>query len=115
MREIAESYQISLEHLRKVIHRLARNGYLVTSQGRGGGFMLGRSPEQIHIGEVVALMEETMDIVDCQRQPCPLCGACSLKDALNGAREAFIQHLNHITLADLLKNKRTYRMIKQLS
>ncbi|WP_420797843.1 Rrf2 family transcriptional regulator [Halorhodospira halochloris] len=37
MREVATAYGISLEHLRKIVHQLAQNGYLITSQGRNGG------------------------------------------------------------------------------
>jgi len=114
MREIANAYQISLDHLRKVVHRLAQNGYLVTTKGRGGGLTLGRSPERIRIGEVVTVMEESMDIVDCKRQPCPLCGACSLKEAFDSAKYAFIDRLNEFTLAGLLENRRTDLAIKRL-
>lgn len=115
MREIADAYGISLDHLRKVIHRLAQHGYLATIQGRGGGFTLTYSPDEIYIGEVLSLMEESIDIVDCQRQPCPLCGSCSLKDAFNSATRIFIEHLNTFTLADLVNNKQTLRMIRGLS
>ncbi|MGH8275818.1 MAG: Rrf2 family transcriptional regulator, partial [Steroidobacteraceae bacterium] len=47
MGEIAAFYRISPEHLRKVVHRMAKLGYLSSTRGRGGGLTLGREPARI--------------------------------------------------------------------
>lgn len=114
MREIAGAYDVSLEHLRKVVHRLAQHQYLDTARGQGGGIRLARSPDSIRVGEVVDIMEPSRAIVDCERQPCPLCGNCTLKSALDDARAAFIERLDRYTLADLIGRRRTLRRIRML-
>lgn len=114
MREIARVYGISMEHLRKVVHRLARHGYLSTVKGRAGGMQLGRPAETIRVGDVVELLEESMAIVDCERQPCPLRGACALKRSLDNARHAFLAELNKVTLADLAADQQTSRRLFKL-
>lgn len=114
LREIAAAYDISREHLRKVVHRLAALGHLETTRGRGGGVRLAVAPERIRIGDVVGRFERTMEIVDCQRQPCPLAGACALKDALDSAGDAFVARLNEYTLADLLGRRATTVRIMRL-
>lgn len=114
LREISLAYGISLEHLRKVVHRLAQLGYLHTIRGRAGGMTLAREPDDIRIGDVVMGLEQSLRIVDCERQPCPLCGACSLKEALDDARGAFIDRLNHYTLADLLGHRQLHSRIMEL-
>jgi Rrf2 family nitric oxide-sensitive transcriptional repressor len=114
LREIADAYKISLNHLRKVVHQLAGLGYLHTTRGRGGGMQLGWPAEEISLGEVVAALESSMEIVDCERQPCPLRGVCALKDALNDARDAFVERLDEYTLADLLADQRTSAQIVHL-
>ncbi|HWU68820.1 MAG TPA: Rrf2 family transcriptional regulator [Stenotrophobium sp.] len=114
IREIAGHHRISLEHLRKVIHKLAKLGYLETSRGRGGGIMLGRDVAEIRLGEVILAMEEDMSIVDCQALECILQPACSLKAALDRGGRAFIAELDRVTLADLLgdrKMKRQFRIV----
>ncbi|MFO7857383.1 MAG: Rrf2 family transcriptional regulator [Ectothiorhodospiraceae bacterium] len=114
MREIASAYSISLEHLRKVVHRLAQTGFLVTTKGRAGGLRLACEPESIRVGDVVMAMEDSLDVMDCSRQPCPLCGGCSLKTVFESARQAFIDHLNAYTLADLLRNTSTFNELQRL-
>jgi Rrf2 family nitric oxide-sensitive transcriptional repressor len=40
--QISEFFGISIEHLRKVIYRLGKSGYVRTYQGKGGGIELAR-------------------------------------------------------------------------
>jgi Rrf2 family transcriptional regulator, nitric oxide-sensitive transcriptional repressor len=103
--EIASFYRISLEHLRKVVHRIAKLGYLSSTRGRGGGLTLGRDPARIRIGDLVLELEKDMSLVDCHALECRLRSGCSLKTALDRAGHAFIASLNEVTLADLLSDK----------
>lgn len=112
MAEIAAYYGISLEHLRKVVHKLGRLGYLNSSRGRGGGLVLGRDPGAIRIGEVILAMEEDLSIVDCTTLACVLTPGCSLKTELDRASAAFIATLNETTLADLLGERKMQRQFK---
>jgi Rrf2 family nitric oxide-sensitive transcriptional repressor len=114
MREIAGYYRISLEHLRKVVHKLAILGYLNTSRGRNGGIVLGRDPARIRIGDVVVALEEDLTIVDCQALGCVLQRGCSLKSALDRGKRAFIAALNEVTLADLLGDQTMQRQLRSI-
>ncbi len=114
MSEIATRYNISLEHLRKVIHRLAKLGYLKSARGRGGGIRLGRDPATIRIGDVVIAMEGDPNVIDCDALACVLLPDCSLKSALDRASRAFIASLNEATLADLLNDRRMRRQLRGL-
>lgn len=107
MREIADVYGISMEHLRKVVHKLARSGILITRKGRAGGMTLGQPAETLRLGDLVELLEESTAIINCQRQPCPLRGACALKRSLDSARHAFLAELNRTTLADIAGDRAT--------
>jgi Rrf2 family transcriptional regulator, nitric oxide-sensitive transcriptional repressor len=111
MREIAGYYHISLEHLRKVVHKLAILGYLNTSQGRNGGIVLGRPAAAIRIGDVVVALEEDLSIVDCHALGCVLQPGCSLKSALDRGRVAFVATLNEVTLADLLGDEAMHHQL----
>ena len=107
MAEIAECYDISHEHLRKVVHLLGKLGYIETYRGKNGGFELKLDAAQINIGEVIEATEPRQPVVDCSSQPCILLFACSLQSALNRAEQAFYDTLKAYSLADMLKNRRT--------
>jgi Rrf2 family nitric oxide-sensitive transcriptional repressor len=114
MAEIAAYYDISLEHLRKVVHRMAKLGYLKSMRGRGGGLVLGRDAAHIRVGDVIVAMEDERYVIDCQALECVLRSGCSLKSALDRASRAFVAALNEVTLADLLAGGRMKRQFKGL-
>jgi Rrf2 family transcriptional regulator, nitric oxide-sensitive transcriptional repressor len=114
MGEIAAFYGISLEHLRKVVHRMGKLGYLRSTRGRGGGLVLGRDPARIRIGELVLELERDMSLIDCHALECRLRHGCSLKTALDRAAHAFIASLNEVTLADLLNDRLMRRQFRDV-
>ncbi len=104
--EVAAAFRISRHHLVKIVHELGRCGYLDTHRGIGGGFTLARPPQQIHLGEVVRLGEESETVIGCtdrMDRQCRLHPACRLKSALDEAAAAFFRVLDHYSLADLVK------------
>ncbi len=106
--QIAQAYNISGNHLMKVVHQLGQAGYLETVRGRGGGIRLARPAADIVLGDVIRFTEPDMDIVPCfapENQDCPLRRACRLKGALERARLAFLHVLDEYTLADLTWNQ----------
>lgn len=102
--EVAKAYNISANHLMKVVHQLGQAGYLQTVRGRSGGMRLGRPAEEIGLGELIRHTEPDLHIVPCfepENLDCPLRRACRLRGALDRARLAFLAVLDEYTLADL--------------
>lgn len=103
--EIAGFFNISRNHLVKVVHQLGGKGFVKTTRGKGGGLALQRPPEMVSIGEVVRGMENHFNWVECfdpARQDCRLLPNCSLKHLLARAGDAYLQVLDAATLADML-------------
>src|SRR5690625_3035720 len=63
--EITEAYQISRNHLTKVIHQLGQIGVITTTRGRGGGITLAQNPKEVTIGSIVRETEENFHMVEC--------------------------------------------------
>jgi len=107
--DIAGGFDISHNHLMKIVHRLGVLGYLETVQGRHGGIRLARTPASITVGEVVRDFEGDIVLVECfdaTTSCCRIQEACALKLALTAALNAFLETLDAVTLADLLKPRR---------
>ncbi len=111
--EIADAHNISRNHLMKVVHQLAKLGYVKSVQGRGGGIRLGCPASTINVGKVVRATETTLNIVDCVAFDCLFTNKCTLKTALNQATDAFMSVLDDYTIADLTKNRR--QLLKLIS
>lgn len=113
--EIAERYAISRNHLVKVVHNLARGGFIKSYRGKGGGIELARAPEQINIGEVVRYTEGPLKPVECfdpYRNRCIIANVCGLADVLEEACGSFFATLDRYTLADLvIHRKRLSRLL----
>ena len=103
--EIADFYNISRNHLVKVVHQLGSKGFVRTTRGKGGGLSLQHPPEMISIGEVVRSMETHFNWVECfdpAKQNCRLLPGCGLKQLLGRAGDAYLQVLDAATLADVI-------------
>lgn len=102
--EMAEAYCVSKNHLMKVVNDLARNGWLETTRGRGGGVRLMQPPEKVLVGDIVRQAETDFRQVECfdkQNDLCPLTPACRLKLVLSKALKAYFAELDAVTLADI--------------
>ena len=108
IKEIASFYNISSNHLSKVVYELGKLGILETVRGRNGGIRLSKNPTQINIGQVVRCTESPITIVECfddEKNSCKISPACRLKGILHEALNAYLTVLDAYTLEDLLSNK----------
>lgn len=107
--ELADFYQISRNHLVKVVHNLGLKGYISTSRGRNGGIRLARAARDISVGEVVRSTEPDFDLLECFNpvtNKCVITPSCTLKSVLINAQATFIGTLDKYSLADLSKRPR---------
>lgn len=98
--EIAKAYNIPLNHLTKIVHKLAQLGYINTYRGRNGGIELARPAANITIRQVIEDFEPSLHPTDCQ-----VCGVknCCLQYHFNVAIKAFMQSLSNTTIADVTR------------
>lgn len=104
IQEISDAYHISRNHLMKVVQQLAREGYVESIRGQGGGLRLKRPPRDIRLGQLIKDMEPDLGLVECFR-PCNQCvitPICTLPNMLNNALSAFMSELDEYSLGDLL-------------
>lgn len=103
--EMAKDLDISEHHLKKIINKLAKTDFVLSTKGRNGGIKLGMNPKDINLGEVLKITEDNMNIVECfkNKDSCPyFCNNCKLKFIINDAKNKFFDEFSNYTLADSL-------------
>ena len=104
---LAELFNVSKNHMVKIVNELGKAGYLKTVRGKGGGIYLAKKPQDINIAAVVKNLEKITEVVDCKKNNCPFLGNCKLKLLLNQATEAFFEHLEQCSLVDVMADQAT--------
>lgn len=107
VQEIADCYDLSKNHLMKVIQKLGQAGYVETIRGKGGGIRLAMPADEINVGKVVRAMEGPLCVVECMgdHSTCIIDSACVLKGALMRAANAFLEVLDEYSLSDITKRQ----------
>ena len=101
---LAEEFELSRNHLTKIIAALAQAGIVTTKRGGGGGAMLARPPTEISLGHIVRILEDGQPLVECfaaSGGACTITGCCKLKGRLSSAAAAFLAELDRSTLGDV--------------
>ncbi len=101
LQEIAQAYDIPINHLTKIVNQLGQLGYIKTYRGKNGGIELGKSKEDIVIKQVIIDFEPTLAPADCEN--CLLASnECKLQGLLAEASTAFLNTLGDKKLSDLI-------------
>lgn len=102
--DISERQSISLSYLEQLFAQLRREGIVNSVRGPGGGYQLGKSPQEINIGMIIAAVNESINVSKCKGNGnCSnnnLCLTHSLWERLEDQIEGF---LHKITLEELIK------------
>lgn len=102
--DIAKRQNISLKYLEQIIRPLKKANYIKSFRGAKGGHMLNKPPEEITVGEIVALLEGGASLTQCSENPdtCDRVGHCLTRYLWLEASKAMFERLRTITFADLL-------------
>ena len=103
--EISRTYDVSQNHMMKVVNALAHDGFVETLRGRAGGMRLARPAKEITVGEVVRRTEEGFQLAE--GSGCALSPACGLTGVLQKGVQAMLAVFDSYTIAELLTDKAT--------
>jgi Rrf2 family transcriptional regulator, nitric oxide-sensitive transcriptional repressor len=107
IREIAQRFRISRNHMMKVANGATQAGYITAVRGRVGGLKLATSPDEINLGDVLR-NTENWTILECFQpatNKCRIVRACGLRPVLEEALEAYFAVLDRYSLADIVQHK----------
>jgi Rrf2 family protein len=102
--EIADSQEVPLEFLQKILQKFVKSGIVESRRGVQGGFALAREPGKVTLLEIVETMQGKLVMNRCLlgRDGCPRAPKCPLKYNWLQMEGQIASHLAGITLQDLV-------------
>ncbi len=107
--ELAKAEDLPIKFLEQVMQQLREAGIVESERGKMGGYRLAKPASQIHIGEVVRLIDGPLAPIGCVSQSaytpcnCPDEAHCGLRMLMLDVRNAIAGILDRYTLADVVE------------
>ena len=107
LKDIAQRQEISKKYLEIIVKEMVAGKLVVGASGKGGGYKLLRSPEEYKIGEILELMEGSMNSVACLADTgfeCPRKKSCETLPMWTEFDELVHNFFYTKTLKDLIRD-----------
>lgn len=106
LKQIAKNQDISEKYLSKLVVPLRGAGFINSSRGAHGGYLLAHDPSEISVFDIVELLEGNISLVECvdNSRICNRTPFCPTRYIWTGLDETVSTYLKSITLDDILKN-----------
>lgn len=115
-REIGERYPIPRRLLAEVLKDLGRAGLIESQRGATGGYQLVRPAHEITLAQIVAVLEGSPAVTNCDsgahepQDGCDLAPMCPIRSPLHRIREGIWGHMERTTLRSLAEPRPTVAM-----
>ena len=116
LKDIAQRQGISEKYLWQLINPLKTAGLVNSLRGAHGGYVLGRTADDISLREILQVLEGPLCLVDCVDDPsvCERSPSCVSRDIWGEASKNLLQTLAQTTLAGMVaKEKRRIQREKK--
>lgn len=114
--ELAEREGIPKKFLEAILLQLKNAGILQSRKGKGGGYSLGKRPEEITVGQAVRILEGPLAPVPCVSetayQRCTECEderSCGIRLVMKDVRDAIARILDNTSLQEMLSRSEEAR------
>lgn len=104
--DISERTSITVPFIEQIIKPLKHAGMVASKRGASGGHQLNRPAAEISLGDIVRVIEGTVELSACLSEPalCDRTATCLTRAAWQRATDAMLRELDTITLAELAKS-----------
>lgn len=116
---IAEQQNIPKGFLAQILTDLKSGRFVESRRGVAGGFQLARPPEEISLARVIRHIEGALAPVSCvsenfyKKCTCPDENICPIRSVMSEVRQAIINSLEKVTVADLCERSDQLRSLLQ--
>ena len=94
--------------LRKIFQTLQKEGVVISSKGRGGGFALAAPPREISLTRLMEIFQGPLELSGClyRKDLCADIRTCPLRGRILSLEKAIVKDIQSITLQSLLDKRR---------
>jgi Rrf2 family protein len=109
LKEIAERQAISEKYLWHLISPLKSMGLIKSMRGAHGGYVLGKSPAEINLQDILRILEGSLCLVDCVDDPgtCDRSDTCITRDVWSEASKNISRTLESVTLEKMVERHKS--------
>lgn len=102
-REIAETYDIPVDLMAKVLTRLVRSGLLTSHQGVRGGYEFAQPPARTSVAAVLEAIDGPLTLTACTPgdDRCDQFSTCNVRDPLRRVRDRIAAILAECSIAEM--------------
>ena len=107
IQEISAKQNIPKRFLEQILNDLKSAGVVESKRGVAGGYRLSRPPEEITLAAIIRHVEGALAPVSCvserfyEKCSCPDEARCAIRSVMKEARDAVVQVVERVTIADL--------------
>jgi FeS assembly SUF system regulator len=105
-RDLVLESRLPLPTVSKLLKELLQGGLLVSQRGIKGGYSLARSPREISVAEIIAVLEGPIALTECSTDISGLCDlepCCPIKNNQRVISQAVRGALDNLMLSDLIQ------------
>ena len=106
LKDVAERQDISDKYLEQIISVLNKAGYVKSTRGAQGGYVLKKAPEEYTVGMILRLTEGSLAPVACvedEENTCERCDSCATMKLWRKVNDAVNDVVDTVTLKDLVE------------
>ena len=104
LKTIASKQNISEQYLEQIFSSLKKSGLVKSVRGAQGGYLLGKEPKDITVGDILIVLEGPVSLSDCvlDEDVCENSGKCVTKVVWEKIKKGIDDVINSITLQDMI-------------
>jgi len=112
--KIAEEENIPQKFLEAILLDLKKDGTLASKKGKGGGYYLIKSPDEVNMADVMRLFDGAIALLPCVTykyyERCDECKdeeTCGIRDTFMEVRNSTVEILKATTLAEIIRKEKS--------
>ncbi|HEX7586310.1 MAG TPA: Rrf2 family transcriptional regulator [Patescibacteria group bacterium] len=103
VKDISKEENISVKYLERLIGELRKKNLVTSQRGKNGGYVLGKNPKNIRVGEIVEILDGPISPMKCVGKFCALEHRCSSSFVWTKVGAQIKKTLYSIKLSELIK------------